>query len=97
MTGILQNVLDAHRTDEGGEHVAAASDMPLIGENAAVTSMALVSFIADVESTLMENYDLSLTLVSERALSRKRSPFLTIDALTDYVLELIENPVEVTA
>lgn len=97
MTGILQNVLDAHRIDEGGEHVMATHDLPLIGENAAVTSMALVSFIADVESTLMEDYDLSLTLVSERALSRKRSPFLTVEALADYVLELIENPVEVPA
>jgi hypothetical protein len=97
MIGILQQTLDSHRQDEGGDAVDATSDLPLIGENAAVSSMALVSFIADVESTLMENYNLTLTLVSERALSRKKSPFRTVEALADYVLELVETPVEVTS
>ena len=45
----------------------------------------------------MENYNLTLTLVSERALSRKKSPFRTINALADYVFELVETPAEVTA
>ena len=97
MIGMLQQTLDAHILDQGGEAVRASADLPLIGEDAAVSSMALVSYIADVESTLMENYDLTLTLVSERALSRKKSPFRTINALADYVFELVETPAEVTA
>ncbi len=97
MIGMLQQTLDAHILDGGGEAVRASADLPLIGEDAAVSSMALVSYIADVESTLMENYDLTLTLVSERALSRKKSPFRTINALADYVFELVETPAEVTA
>ncbi|MFP5355463.1 MAG: hypothetical protein ACLGIK_10005, partial [Gemmatimonadota bacterium] len=59
--------------------------------------MALVSFIADVESTLMEKYNLQVTLVSERALSRKKSPFRSVEALADYVMELVENPAEISA
>lgn len=97
MIGMLQQTLDAHILDGGGEAVRASADLPLIGEDAAVSSMALVSYIADVESTLMENYNLTLTLVSERALSRKKSPFRTINALADYVFELVETPAEVTA
>ena len=97
MIEMLQQTMDAHILDGGGEAVRASADLPLIGEDAAVSSMALVSYIADVESTLMENYDLTLTLVSERALSRKKSPFRTINALADYVFELVETPAEVTA
>lgn len=97
MIGMLQQTLDAHILDQGGEAVRASADLPLIGEDAAVSSMALVSYIADVESTLMENYNITLTLVSERALSRKKSPFRTINALADYVFELVETPAEVTA
>ena len=97
MIGMLQQTLDAHILDGGGEAVRASADLPLIGEDATVSSMALVSYIADVESTLMENYNLTLTLVSERALSRKKSPFRTINALADYVFELVETPAEVTA
>jgi hypothetical protein len=96
MLEMLQGALDAHRIDEGTntEPVQAAADLPLIGEDAAVTSMGLVSFISDVESTLQEKYGVELTLVSEQALSRKKSPFRTIDALADYVLELMGVPNE---
>lgn len=97
MVGLLQETLDAHLLDQGGEAVRAGADLPLIGEEAAVSSMALVTYIADVESTLMEKYDLTLTLVSERALSRKKSPFRNVNALADYVLELVEAPTEVAA
>jgi acyl carrier protein len=97
MMGMLQQTLDAHLLDQGGEAVRATPDLSLIGEEAAVSSMALVSFIADVESTLAESFNLTVTLVSERALSRKKSPFRTVDALADYVLELVAAPSEVSA
>lgn len=97
MVGMLQQTLDAHLLDQGGEAVTATAELPLIGEEAAVSSMALVSFIADVESTLMETTQVSLTLVSEQALSRRQSPFRTVNALADYVLELLAAAAPVTA
>jgi hypothetical protein len=97
MVELLQGTLDSHVLDEGGDAVRATPELILIGESAAVTSMALVSFIADVESTLQERHNLTLTLVSERALSRKKSPFRSVDALAEYVVELVENPAEISA
>ncbi len=97
MLELLQGTLDSHVLDEGGNAVRATPELILIGESAAVTSMALVSFIADVESTLQEKHNLTLTLVSERALSRKKSPFRSVDALAEYVVELVENPAEISA
>jgi hypothetical protein len=86
MTGLLQATLD-----DQNEHgsVAATASLPLVGENAAITSMRLVSFIADLETTLASDHNLNLTLVSEQALSRAKSPFRSVDALADYILELI--------
>ncbi|HEV8364741.1 MAG TPA: hypothetical protein VGQ52_14600 [Gemmatimonadaceae bacterium] len=85
MTGLLQATLD-----DQNEHgaVTATASLPLVGENAAITSMRLVSFIADLETTLASDYGLNLTLVSEQALSRSKSPFRSVDALADYILEL---------
>ncbi len=97
MLELLQGTLDSHVLDEGGDAVRATAELILIGESAAVTSMALVSFIADVESTLQEKHNLTVTLVSERALSRKKSPFRSVDALAEYVVELVENPAEISA
>lgn len=94
MLTMLQDALDAHRVDEGTDAnpVKASPDLPLIGEEAAITSMGLVSFVSDIESTLQERLSVELTLVSEQALSRRHSPFRTIDALSDYVLELLGTP-----
>jgi hypothetical protein len=93
MLGLLQNVLDEQAVEAAGnDPVKATATLPLVGENAAVTSMGLVSFVADVESTLVEVHGTSVTLVSEQALSRKRSPFRSVDALADYVLELVGVP-----
>lgn len=68
--------------------VTAGSGSLLVGSEAVVNSIALVSFITDVESTLFESFGLELSLVSEQALSRRNSPFRTIETLADYILEL---------
>lgn len=88
MLGILQETLDEN---EEGERAKASTSLPLVGAEASVTSMALVSFITDVEAAVDETWDKELTLVSESALSREKSPFRTIDALSDYILELAQD------
>jgi hypothetical protein len=84
MLELLQNSLDDQYEDKS---VKAAADLPLVGPQAAVTSMRLVSFIADVEAAMAERHNIEITLVSEKALSRKHSPFRSVDALADYTLE----------
>jgi hypothetical protein len=85
MVKLLQSTLNEQST---GLATAATPRSQLVGPEAVVTSMGLVGFITDVESTLAQDFRLELTLVSEQALSRKNSPFRSIDVLADYVLEL---------
>ncbi len=60
----------------------------LIGQGAVIDSIGLVNVILDVESKMSdEDFDISIT--SEKAMSRKNSPFRTVDTLTEYVLENI--------
>jgi len=81
--------------EDGAEEGLAAPHLqslsvntPLLGQEAVVTSLELVSVVADVEMSLMDDFDLDVMLVSEEALSRSKSPFRSADALADYVLEL---------
>ena len=90
MTDLLQDVIDEQSE---GNSVKASFSLPLVGAGAAITSMGLVSLISDIEISLEENYAIELTLVSEKALSRKVSPFRSIDALADYILVLTEMDV----
>ena len=85
MVELLVAALDA----EGERHeMQAAPDSPLVGGDAVLSSLALVTYILDVESWAADEHDIHITLVNEQALSRRNSPFRTVETLADYVAEL---------
>ena len=93
MVKLLDAALAEQSTSDGtGPDLRGTPTSPLVGAEAVVTSMGLVSFITDVESILAQDHNLELSLVSEKALSRKNSPFRTIETLAYYVLELAGAP-----
>ena len=63
----------------------------LIGRQAVLDSLGLVTLIVDLEQRLEEEYGVSLILVDEHAMSQRRSPFRTVQSLTDYICRLIEE------
>jgi acyl carrier protein len=86
LVALLQERLD----EEGGPGArVATATSPLIGAAAELTSLGLVSLVLDVESWLLERFGAQLTLVSDQALARRTSPFRDLEALVDYILELL--------
>ena len=65
----------------------AGKESPLYGNNGALDSMALVNLIADIEDAVMDHTGVAITLADEKAMSARNSPFLTVDSLTQAVLE----------
>jgi len=65
----------------------------LIGTKSVLDSLGLVQLLADLEQRLQTEYQLSLTLADERALSQKNSPFRSVGALVDYAWFLAEETV----
>jgi acyl carrier protein len=57
------------------------------GPGAVLDSMGLVNLIADLEARVEVAFVASLVLADERAMSRSRSPFRTVDTITAHVLE----------
>ena len=81
--------------EESPDHtIDVNADSPLIGPQAVVSSLALVSYIVDIEAMVADSWDAEIILVNESALSRKNSPFRTVSTLADYVLELVGAPTE---
>ena len=85
MVGMLGEALEEEGLADAG---AANGSLPLLGADAVLTSMGLVTLITDIESILEEEHGIEVTLVSEDAFSRRQSPFRSVDALADYILEL---------
>lgn len=77
--------------EAGSESAALPSiSTPLFGSDAELDSMGLVALVLDVEEQLGDQLGIDITLMDEKALSRRRSPFRTIESLTEYVLELAD-------
>jgi hypothetical protein len=92
LIGMMVQLLQASLEEHGSaDSLTAAPDSPLVGAHAVVSSLALVGFITDVESSLAEQFQFDTILVNEKALSRKNSPFRSVEVLADYILELAEE------
>ena len=81
-------VIDAVKEYIDDESVEIKESSVLLGNNAVVDSIGLVNLIVDIESALSEK-DIEITLTSEDAMSRRKSPFRSVETLSDYIIELI--------
>ena len=63
----------------------------LIGRKAVLNSLGLVSLIVDIEQRLSDDYEISVTIADERAMSQEKSPFRTIGTLAEYICLLIKE------
>lgn len=71
--------------------VASGENAPLFGQNGVLKSIALVNLIVAVEQEVEDRFDAFLTLADEKAMSEKKSPFLTIGTLAAYVEKRMEE------
>lgn len=61
---------------------------PLYGQAGKLESLDFVTLIMEVEEKIKGEFGIELTITDENLLSREKSPFATVQALTDYLSEL---------
>ena len=67
-------------------------DLRLFGKDGGLDSLKLVSLVVAVEERVAEHFGKRLVLADERAMSQNASPFRTLGALADYIVELLAEP-----
>ena len=65
-------------------------DTVLVGRDSDLDSIDFVTIIVSIETKMFEKFDISVSITSEKAMSRTNSPFRTIDTLADFIVELIK-------
>ena len=86
---ILLNVVNEYFESQDIEEKATEKTV-LFGQDSALDSMGLVNVIIDIESRFLdEGYEISLT--SEKAMSRRNSPFRTVSTLAEFIEEHINT------
>jgi acyl carrier protein len=91
IVGIVIDALDEEiaASLDGGAVGAATEETPLLGEGAPIDSLGLVSVIVQVEERLASEFGISVSLVDEKAMSQRNSPFRSVGALATYATECV--------
>ncbi|CDG18383.1 hypothetical protein [Xenorhabdus doucetiae] len=88
---IIQSVTELNATLPEPLPIETGDECFIYRHDSHLDSMSLVMLIADLESKLEDDFDISLTLANEKSMSAKNSPFSSVGRLTDYIFDLIEG------
>ena len=66
----------------------------LIGSGGKLESLGLINLIIAIEQNIEDEFDTSITLADERAMSQEHSPFKTVGSLADYIEMLLEEKLD---
>ena len=90
--GIIFKGLNSLNDDlDADKKIKVCQTTPLFGVNAEIDSLSLVSLIVDIESELNSDFNLAISLTDDRAMTRAQSPFVSVETLRDYILELAQE------
>jgi hypothetical protein len=79
-------VTEAHGSMESSRNITKKPDAVLFGTEG-FNSLDLVSFIIMTEEKVEDATGVKLTLASEKAMSRRNSPFRNLQAFADFIQE----------
>jgi len=88
---IIQTLLDLIDSLSIKRAEELSKETVLFGDGGILDSMGLVSLITDLEEKIEQEFNISVILADDRALSQKMSPFRTIRSLSHYVFKLIKE------
>jgi acyl carrier protein len=66
-------------------------DTVLVGNDAVIDSLGVVSLIVEVEQRLEGEHGISVTLANDKAMSAKNSPFRTVGVLADHCVAMAQE------
>ena len=80
---------EINETLDEGEQLSKSPETVLFGDGALLDSVGLVNFIVTAERIAQVVSGKAITLASEKAFSRRQSPFRTVGSLAKYIEELL--------
>jgi len=86
---VITNVKSLVETLPSDQKFEVTENTVLFGENSNIDSLSLVSVIVDLETIFSVEHGFDISLTDDRAMTRKISPFDSINSMVVYIDELI--------
>ena len=88
---IITSVKEINEQLPQEQQLGQSSKIVLYGKDGKLDSLGLVSLLVIIEQNIEDEFDVSITIADEKAMSQKHSPFRTIGTLTDYIDILLKD------
>jgi len=88
---IFNSIEEINQQLENKDQLEKNIETVLYGENGQLDSLGLINLIVAVEQNIEDEFDVTITLADDRAMSQKRSPFNTVGTLTNYIEILLKE------
>lgn len=87
---LIHAALQALNAERGAqEAIEIGPRTCLFGEGSALDSLALVSVIVDLETSVSEHYGRPISLTDDKAMARDPVPFANVSTLQRYIVEQV--------
>ena len=91
---IITSVKETNEQLPQEQQLGQSTKTVLFGKDGKLDSLGLVTLLVIIEQNIEDEFDVSITIADEKAMSQKRSPFRTIGTLADYIdMFLRENQI----
>lgn len=88
---IISTLIELNEELDNKELENPTKSTRLYGARGTLDSLALVALITDLEESISEQFDVSIVLADEKAMSQKTSPFRSVESLSSYIEKLLET------
>ena len=88
---IIRSVKEVNEQLIEDKDLEQSAETILFGKEGKLDSLALVNLLVAIEQNIEDEYDITITIADEKAMSQERSPFRTIGTLVDYIDMLIND------
>lgn len=91
ITQIIIKCVEVAAQNYADMKITANENTAIFGDNGCLDSLGLVALISEVESEISAEFGVNIVLASEKAMSMKNSPFLSVKSLSKFTKECIDE------
>ena len=91
---IFNSIKEINQQLEKEDELENSVDTILFGEGGKLDSLGLINLVVAVEQNIEDEFDVTITLADERAMSQENSPFMNVGSLVEYIGILLNEKLD---
>jgi acyl carrier protein len=88
---VKDSLLEFNEETDDNKQLEVSENTILLDKKGTLDSLDFVTLVIIIESNIFDKLDKSITIVSEKAFSKKYSPFKDVESLIEFIAELLES------